>query len=777
MIRRLRPSRPAALFAGLLVAAAPAHADLAFGGPEVFKLDWNTRALRAADLNGDGRTDLVLINNDRSAIEILEQLAPGEERPAATTPGRARGSRWDPVLDDARFRKISVTTGVSMFDVVVADFDGDGRPDLVYTGDPDALTVRYQRENGWEEQVLATAPAPVRYLGGLRAADLTGDGRPELVQLGQREIAIYHYREGTGLFLAERLPLTEENAGGLRVADVDGDGRPDLIYIASSPRDPLRVRRQLADGGFGPEESFPLKTPRSSPMPVHHPDFPAGRLQFVSVLPAVGHLEFFNLGPGEQPARGAGLSPRIFAPRTTTRSPALPVLADFTGVNGLDLVLADPDGAQVLLHRRNAQGGLAGATSYPSLAEIRAAAAVRWSQDGPSTLVLASQREGVFAEMTPRPEGGFGPPRVLPITGRPAGLAAGSLDTAGRRPVLVTSTQGEESGSQRVLTLWVREDGKLVEHAKIEPSPALSVDAREIRLIDINQNGRHDIAVFLPRGGLRWFLQGENGEFAEATSLPAYRPGLLARAEPAAVTLGDVDGDGKPELLVASESYARALRMGEDGEWEIVAQFNARDTGAEIAAALVVPRPEGGPRVILHDRKAEQFLVLEPGEEGRHELVESRAVGRIEVTGAMVAIAPSGQPELFVHGRDRFWWVPSRPDDIAAPVAGTHATDLPRVHYNYVVAHDLTGDGRSELVAIDTNENLVEILRADAPGEWTSVLHFKVFEADPHYSGRRGVPQEPREALLADVTGNGRDDLVLLVHDRVLIYPRLVETP
>ena len=35
--------------------------------------------------------------------------------------------------------------------------------------------------------------------------------------------------------------------------------------------------------------------------------------------------------------------------------------------------------------------------------------------------------------------------------------------------------------------------------------------------------------------------------------------------------------------------------------------------------------------------------------------------------------------------------------------------------------------------------------------------------------GRR----EPREARLGDVTGDGLQDLVQIVHDRILIYPQL----
>ena len=53
---------------------------------------------------------------------------------------------------------------------------------------------------------------------------------------------------------------------------------------------------------------------------------------------------------------------------------------------------------------------------------------------------------------------------------------------------------------------------------------------------------------------------------------------------------------------------------------------------------------------------------------------------------------------------------------------------------------------------------------------WQSVLHFQVFEKDLHYRGKKGGVNEPRDGLIADLNGDGLDDLVLLVHDRFLCY-------
>jgi hypothetical protein len=47
-----------------------------------------------------------------------------------------------------------------------------------------------------------------------------------------------------------------------------------------------------------------------------------------------------------------------------------------------------------------------------------------------------------------------------------------------------------------------------------------------------------------------------------------------------------------------------------------------------------------------------------------------------------------------------------------------------------------------------------------------------VFE-ERTFRSRRGTDQgEPREALIIDLTGDGRNDLALVVHDRILVYPQ-----
>jgi hypothetical protein len=52
------------------------------------------------------------------------------------------------------------------------------------------------------------------------------------------------------------------------------------------------------------------------------------------------------------------------------------------------------------------------------------------------------------------------------------------------------------------------------------------------------------------------------------------------------------------------------------------------------------------------------------------------------------------------------------------------------------------------------------------PGE-----RWQVFEEHTFRGAGNAVP-EPREALVTDVTGDGKNDLIVLVHDRILVYPQ-----
>ena len=48
---------------------------------------------------------------------------------------------------------------------------------------------------------------------------------------------------------------------------------------------------------------------------------------------------------------------------------------------------------------------------------------------------------------------------------------------------------------------------------------------------------------------------------------------------------------------------------------------------------------------------------------------------------------------------------------------------------------------------------------------------WQVFEQRT-FRSRSGDMPEPREAVVVDLTGDGKNDLAVIVHDRILVYPQ-----
>ena len=103
-------------------------------------------------------------------------------------------------------------------------------------------------------------------------------------------------------------------------------------------------------------------------------------------------------------------------------------------------------------------------------------------------------------------------------------------------------------------------------------------------------------------------------------------------------------------------------------------------------------------------------------------------------------------------------------------VLATHEPPLQRTAYWTGRAGDFDHDGITDLAVVDRHLPGVQILAGgkDTGGKdgLSRALAVPVFEAAPSEQ----PDAEPRELAVGDLDGDGRTDLVLLAHDRILIY-------
>jgi hypothetical protein len=622
----------------------------------------------------------------------------------------------------------------------------------------------------WIDKQVFASEKPAQWASAVAVDDVDGDGMDDAVVLGQEELLVFRQRDGQ-LDGPQRYPLADPGCYGLVVRDANGDTRPDLIYVAPKSRYAWRVRFQRDAGNFGPERAFGMSTPRRYLTPVELPG--DGGTAFVSVQPTTGLIDIAHLAPATDET--VRLSPRVYSTPSKENTKGGFCLDDFDGDSLLDLAVSDGRGAQVWLYTQLEDGSFTRPTAFPSLSGARSLTSGDTDGDGRAELFVVSPGEGALGVSSFSPEGRLNYPRIVWSEGKPVAAAAADLDGDSALEVACVLTEERK----RSVVILGRDGDSWTALQRVELA-GLRTDPEAIEVLDVNQDGRADLAVYIVQSPMRLLLQNEEGAFRDISTADGYRHGLLDGLEAGAVTLGDITGDGKPEMLVAGEGFARAMNVNGDGTLTVLDQFNARNREDPIAVALAVELEDNGePEVLLVQQGGETLQVLARDRKGVYRHTSSVTVGRIEVAGAVtVDLASDGRDDVVVLGEDRFWTIPIDVTDLEVRSVGTHETELEQMSYVDVIPGDLDGDGVVELVAVDSRESrMLEILARDDESGWRGVYSFTIFEVDPSYQGRQGSSTEPRQVVLADLTSDGKLDVALLIHDRVLIYPGLSTPP
>jgi hypothetical protein len=547
----------------------------------------NAYSVAVADVNGDGKPDLVVAN------ECYSGDCPGVGGGVSVLLGNGDGTFQGAVsYNSGAYEAISVA---------VADVNGDGKPDLLVANECTSLSFPNNNcEGDGEVGVLlgngdGTFQAAVSYSSGgqnaysVAVADVNGDGKPDLVVAtecynssncsnGGVDVLLGN---GDGTFQA----AVSYSSGGyfssysVAVADVNGDGKPDLVvanecYSSDCPgAGGVSVLLGNGDGTFQGAVSYNSGGEYAYSVAVADvngdgkPD-----LVVTNYNAVIGN--YYDGGVGVLLGNGDG----TFQPAAMYGSDgeyAFSVaVADVNGDGKPDLVVATEcynssncsnGGVDVLLG--NGDGTFRGAPIHGSGGyEAYSVAVADVNGDGKPDLLVANYcasssncSNGEVGVLLGNGNGAFQPAVSYNSGGEYAySIAVADVNGDGKPDLLVANFYDAGNPDSGGVSVLLGNGNGTFQAAVSNISGGFG--AYSIAVADVNGDGKPDLVVAnecynssnCSNGGVDVLLGNGDGTFQSAVSYSS--SGEIAYS----VAIADVNGDGKPDIVVANQCYSSA---------------------------------------------------------------------------------------------------------------------------------------------------------------------------------------------------------------------------
>jgi hypothetical protein len=757
----------ATVFFSVSARAAAVTNAFGFSGKEVYPIDQQVAQLHVADLDGDGLNDIIVVNNLRAKINLLYNLT-GKTNRADAKP--LRKLEINELPPDARFRIDSIPSDERISALAVTDLNGDGKPDIAYFGDAKDLVVIYNLgTNGWSEPKRWHMDDGRLDANALATGDLNGDGLTDIALLGDNG-AVYFLAQQADHTFGEPQKISYSGAPkAIQIVDVDGDGKNDLLLVDFDSLTPYRFRLQNSSGQLGPEIYFKSQPVRSFCLD----NLLGGKTNFVaSIVAATGRAEVsqFVRKPAE-PLSGAFKNGQFeILPLNKTDAAQRGVLwADVDGDGRADLIVAEPESGQLSVYLQQADGTLAAPKTFPSLAGVTQIAVSDWNGDKHPEIFLLSRDENAVGVTSFDKNGRLPFPTLLPLDGKPLVMTTGAFKP-GAKPALAIIV--DKDGARSLVTRTA--DGK-TKTQKL--SDSFKSNPVSLTVQDVDQDGLADLVVLIPYEKIKVLLQKKDGTFDEKDVDP---PG--GALEQPWLASADVDGDGKPELLLPQKNFVRAVVLEQEAKtpgstnppnwiFRVKDQINGAASDSRIIGATAVANGKNAvPSLFLLDAEHKQLTLCERDTNGVWQVTRNLDLpvsGFTSVQPVSFGDTPSvafvGQSAVAWQSFTGETWQLVKLDDYDTPIKDGFLNDL--------IAGDLTSSGRKQLIFMETARNYLDLVFFDAHRKLVPGDRWQVFESHTFRGAQNALP-EPRECAVADVTGDGKNDLIVLVHDRILVYPQ-----
>ena len=522
-----------------------------------------TKLLAVGDVDGDGKADIAVANEDSSGMgTLLILLNNGNATFAAPASYPFGAAGWG--------------------GIALADLNGDKRLDVVLSNGGSGVKNSYAGVflNNGNGTFHAIVNYPVSDgVDMVALGDVNGDGAIDIaVETSSSGRAIdVLINKGNGTFATSVRHLLGTNyAEGFSLGDLNGDKMADIAFTNSQP-DYISVLLAGSNGTLaspvsyvaGPSNRLVLLTDVTGDGKADLIAAPSNRSGVLSVL--------INRGDGTLIASPTFIDPAAIETVAVA-------MGDINGDGKPDVALANHGSNSISVFLDNGKGGLGAAVSYVVGVNPSAVALTDVTGDGRVDLIAANSTSNTISVLTNNGTGVFSAPASYATGMKPVAIASGDFNGDGKTDLAIANF-----GSGNISVLLNK--GNVGFAAAV--SYGAGANPNSIAAADLDGDGKVDLAVANNCCNVSVLLNSGNGTFASAVN---YSDG----AGPVGVALGDVNADGLVDMVVANGSSSGSvsvfLNKGK-GVFAPAVDFPANPN--EISVALGDLDGDGRPDVIV----------------------------------------------------------------------------------------------------------------------------------------------------------------------------------
>jgi uncharacterized protein YjdB len=692
----------------------------------------NPSNVAIGDIDGDGKPDVAVANgNSSGTISIFRSTSTSGTITFAT--------------------RVDIAAGSSPTCIAIGDIDGNGKPDLVVANYL-SNTVSVFRNNSFSGSISFAARVDFIVGPGPRSVaigDMDGDGRPDLAICGEGPDVVYTLRNRSAVGTIVFDPLTNFPVGinptYVTIGDADGDNKPDMIVAngGSASVSVLRNTSSIGSINFAAKLDF-----ASGVFPRHiawgdvdgdgKPDMAVANnwSNSVSVLRNTG-----SIGT-------ASFAPKVdYATDSNARSVAL---GDINGDGKPDMVVANTGAPTISIFRNTGSSGtisfVANGTKTTGSYPISVAMG-DLDRDGKPDLAVVNYLSSTLSVFRNNPY--VAPPTVTSVSPDHANPGT-SINITGTRFNVIPANNIVYFGATRA-TVTSAGSGSLT-----ATLPAGATFSR----VSVN-NTALSLTAYAP---LLFLPTYNNGAFVPATINFNPKSDYTTGSGPADVAIGDIDGDGKPDLAVANSNFFT------------VSLFRNTSSGATLAYAPKVDfTAMNGPICVVIgdiDGDGKPDLVF-AGSGGVSVLRNTSTIGTVSFAGpvhlptganpAKVAIGDfdgDGRPELAAVSTSAntvflFRNISSVGSLAFAPVVTIFTGAGPSA----IAIADMDGDGRSDMAVSCIGAFSIDSSATRTVSVYRNTCTVGNLTFDP--SINFATANNPRQIVVGDQDGDGKPDLIV----------------